>query len=78
MAPNHSCWTDDESAKKVRKKRFGNVFQSDVNGLRNMLLKYKGAGTSWVEQKVEEWEGVNGSSSESNGDSKFGKDEEMG
>lgn len=34
----HPCWLDEEHARKVRKKRFGRVEQSEVEGLRNMWV----------------------------------------
>lgn len=54
MAPDHSCWTDTESAKKVRKNRFGGVRQSEVAGLNHMLTRYREESCEWVESQVRE------------------------
>lgn len=56
VSSDHSCWNDEENAKKVRKNRFGAVKKSDVTGLGNMLKKYEGMATGWVTEKVGEWE----------------------
>jgi hypothetical protein len=52
VSPEHSCWTDPESAKKVRKSRFGGVRASDFTGLNSMLTKHLTEGTQWVEEMV--------------------------
>lgn len=61
VSPDHACWSDEESAKKVRKRRFGHVEKSTVTGLRNMLFEYKDDGLAWLASQVAEWEGEGGS-----------------
>ncbi|TVY27665.1 Histone deacetylase [Lachnellula hyalina] len=56
VSSDHSCWNDEENARKVRKNRFGAVEKSEVTGLGNMLKRYEGKATKWVLDKVEEWE----------------------
>jgi len=36
VEPTHGCWSEDESARKVKKRRFGRVEMSEVVGLRKM------------------------------------------
>lgn len=36
VEPSHGCWSDDDTARKVKKRRFGRVEMSEVGGLRNM------------------------------------------
>jgi histone deacetylase 6 len=52
VAPDHSCWTDPESIKKVRKNRFGSVRQSEVDGIPGMMQAYRHASCSWIEEQV--------------------------
>ncbi|KIM99022.1 hypothetical protein OIDMADRAFT_43096 [Oidiodendron maius Zn] len=52
VSPEHSCWTDPESAKKVRKNRFGGVRASEVAGLNAMMATYLNEGTEWVDEMV--------------------------
>lgn len=54
VAPDHACWTDAESAKKVRRNRFGRVRQSECEGLDGMLVKYLEEACAWVEKEVAE------------------------
>ncbi|KAL3421272.1 Histone deacetylase clr3 [Phlyctema vagabunda] len=52
VSPNHSVFSDYDSAKKVGKKKFGNVVKADVSGLREMLKRYgptEGGGLEAVE-----------------------------
>jgi len=30
VSPDHACWSDDDSARKVKKQRFGNVLMADI------------------------------------------------
>ncbi|TAQ86404.1 hypothetical protein B7494_g5271 [Chlorociboria aeruginascens] len=53
VPPTHSCWNDEESARKVRKNRFGTVVESRVKGLGDMLSVYMEEGVTWIEQRVE-------------------------
>ena len=52
VSPEHSCWTDPESAKKVRRNRFGGVRASEVAGLNAMMATYLTEGTEWVDDMV--------------------------
>jgi histone deacetylase 6 len=40
VSPDHACWSDEESARKVRKNRFGKVEKGDVRGVGAMLRRY--------------------------------------
>ena len=37
VSRDHACWTDQESAKRVMKKRFGAVQRSSESGLKRMM-----------------------------------------
>ena len=52
VSPDHSCWTDPDSVKKVRKNRFGGVRQSEVAGLSSMLAYYERQACVWVDEMV--------------------------
>jgi histone deacetylase 6 len=54
VSPDHSCFSDAESAKKVRKNRFGGVRQSSVSGLNAMLRHHREEGCEWIEEKVKQ------------------------
>ena len=56
VSADHSCWNDEENAKRVRKSRFGRVQKSEVTGLGRMMKKYKGDSGEWLLSKVEKWE----------------------
>jgi histone deacetylase 6 len=51
VAPDHACWLDEDSAKRVRKARFGAVTQSIVSGLGDMLkyylVRFTSRGCNW-------------------------------
>jgi histone deacetylase 6 len=55
VSPDHSCWLDDESARKVKKSRFGGVEKSRVDGLARMMDEYLPNGSEWLEEKVDTW-----------------------
>jgi histone deacetylase 6 len=40
VSPDHACWSDEDSARKVRKNRFGKVEKGDVRGMGGMLRRY--------------------------------------
>lgn len=40
VANDHACWSDPILAKKVVKRRFGNVIRSQVNGLTSMMAEH--------------------------------------
>jgi histone deacetylase 6 len=54
VSPDHSCWSDPEAAKKVRKSRFGGVIKSEVPGLEAMMNRYKSEAGKWIEQKLKD------------------------
>lgn len=54
MSPDHACWTDEESARKVRKNRFGSVKMAEVVGLGNMLRMHEAEAERWVGGKMRE------------------------
>ena len=62
VAPNHACWVDPDSVRKVRKARFGTVIQADVeveqgeDGVRAMLKRYESEGMKFIENGVMKWE----------------------
>ncbi|KAH8820591.1 histone deacetylase [Xylogone sp. PMI_703] len=56
VSPDHACWSDEESARKVRKNRFGRVVMSEEVGLGRMMSRYLVDATSWIAEKVGERE----------------------
>jgi len=52
VSPDHACWLDEDSARKVRKNRFGAVIQSEVVGLNAMLGRYLDDAVAHINQKV--------------------------
>ncbi|RDL33974.1 Arginase [Venustampulla echinocandica] len=60
VSSDHSCWNDEDNAKRVRKNRFGAVKKSEVTGLGRMLKKYEKEAESWVLEKVNDWESIYG------------------
>ncbi|KAL2160095.1 hypothetical protein VTH06DRAFT_1750 [Thermothelomyces fergusii] len=40
VANDHACWSDPDLARKVLKRRFGNVIRARVNGLSPMMAEY--------------------------------------
>jgi histone deacetylase 6 len=56
VSADHSCWNDEENAKRVRKSRFGQVKKSEVIGLGRMMKKYQGQASGWLMKQIEAWE----------------------
>ncbi|KAG0648163.1 Cryptic loci regulator [Hyphodiscus hymeniophilus] len=40
VSPDHACWNDEESARKVKKQRFGGVKMAEVTGLNAMMRRH--------------------------------------
>lgn len=62
VSPDHACWSDEESARKVQRSRFGKVVKADIevgrgeNGVGKMLKRYEEEAGEWVLAKVQQWE----------------------
>ncbi|KAK6583588.1 hypothetical protein PZA11_003318 [Diplocarpon coronariae] len=65
VSPDHACWVDEESSKKVRKQRFGNVVMAEIKlsrgevdggGLGKMLRRHQDDSTSFLTRSVRQWE----------------------
>jgi histone deacetylase 6 len=52
VSPDHACWNDEDSSRKVKKQRFGGVKMSDVVGLNAMMRTYLREAGAWVTKKV--------------------------
>jgi histone deacetylase 6 len=65
VSPEHACWSDEDSARKVRKQRFGKVVKAEIdigpgeNGVGKMLKRYEEESAQWMLSKVAEWEKEN-------------------
>lgn len=57
VSPDHACWNDEESARKVKKHRFGGVRCAEVKGLGGMMERHEAEAQKWVLDKVREWVG---------------------
>lgn len=62
VSPDHACWLDADSVKRVKKNRFGLVKMSEASGLGGMLQMYEDEGVKWASEKVREWEREHGES----------------
>ncbi|KAL2066696.1 hypothetical protein VTL71DRAFT_2768 [Oculimacula yallundae] len=65
VSPDHACWTDEDSARKVRKERFGKVVQAEItvgkgqvtgDGLGKMLRAHQADSQSFIKTQVKQWE----------------------
>lgn len=56
MAKDHSCWSNEDHARKVHKKRFGNVLRSKVAGLSPMMREHTEEVQGWIMGIVERHE----------------------
>ncbi|KAE9362747.1 histone deacetylase-like protein [Stipitochalara longipes BDJ] len=62
VSPDHACWSDDDSSRKVKKQRFGNVLMADIevgqgpDNVGRMLKRYEEESATFISQKVEDWE----------------------
>ncbi|CZT10489.1 related to histone deacetylase A [Rhynchosporium graminicola] len=74
VSPDHACFADEASARRVRKERFGRVVEADIvvgkgDGVGKMLRRHESDSQSWIKKQVKEWERLNvGSESESDGE----------
>lgn len=65
VSPDHACWSDEESARKVQRSRFGKVVKADIevgrgeNGVGKMLKRYEEEAGEWVLAKLQQWEALN-------------------
>lgn len=48
VASSHACWSDADLARKVSKKRFGNVTRSDEQGLASMMTRHAEDVRAWL------------------------------
>jgi histone deacetylase 6 len=76
VSPDHSCWNDEEAARKVKKHRFGGVKMSEVAGLAKMMNRYLREAGEWIEEKVREREAARRAEM-GGGDSDETEDEEL-
>lgn len=62
VSPDHACWSDEESSRKVKKHRFGRVICAEIERgggggeVGRMLKRYQTESTAFVATKVAEWE----------------------
>lgn len=65
VSPDHACWSDEESARKVRKHRFGQVIMADIRvgkgevdggAVGRMLKRHEGDSIKFIQNSVKEWE----------------------
>ncbi|KAI0156355.1 histone deacetylase [Xylariaceae sp. FL1272] len=56
VAADHACWTDEDLAKKVQKKRFGGVRKSEQVGLNRMMEAHAGDVQKWILERLREGE----------------------
>ncbi|KAI1178174.1 histone deacetylase [Nemania sp. FL0916] len=48
VAKDHACWSDDDLSRKVKKKRFGDVIQSEEIGLNRMMEAHATKVHEWI------------------------------
>jgi histone deacetylase 6 len=68
VSPDHACWSDEESSRKVKKQRFGRVVCADIKSggaasggtnpgdVERMLKRYEEDSETFIAEKVEAWE----------------------
>lgn len=56
VANDHACWGDPDLARKVMKRRFGNVIRAQVDGLTAMMAEHLPDVEQFVMEKVGEEE----------------------
>ncbi|KAK2624188.1 hypothetical protein QTJ16_006138 [Diplocarpon rosae] len=65
VSPDHACWSDEESSRKVRKQRFGNVVMAEINisrgevdgsGLGKMLRTHQDDSIRFIKRSVRQWD----------------------
>ncbi|KAI0859358.1 histone deacetylase [Xylaria cubensis] len=52
VAADHACWSDEDLAKKVHKRRFGGVKKSSESGLNRMMEAHAGEVQRWVKDRL--------------------------
>ncbi|RYP67997.1 hypothetical protein DL771_006920 [Monosporascus sp. 5C6A] len=52
VANDHACWSDEELAKKVSKKRFGRVKRSNQVGINRMMEEHAAEVHEWVGERL--------------------------
>lgn len=52
MAADHACWSDEELAKKVLKRRFGGVMKSTQTGLNRMMEAHAEEVHKWITSRL--------------------------
>lgn len=52
VAADHACWSDDELAKKVLKRRFGGVKKSPKTGINTMMEEHAKEVQEWIMARV--------------------------
>jgi len=62
VSPDHACWSDEDSSRKVKKHRFGRVVCAEIErdggggDVGRMLKRYQTESTAFIASKVAEWE----------------------
>ncbi|KAI1348565.1 histone deacetylase [Xylaria sp. FL0043] len=51
VAADHACWSDEDLAKKVLKRRFGGVKKSTKTGINSMMEAHAGEVQEWIEAR---------------------------
>ncbi|KAI1300767.1 histone deacetylase [Xylaria venustula] len=51
VAADHACWSDEELAKKVLKRRFGGVKKSNKIGINAMMQEHAPEVQAWIEKR---------------------------
>ncbi len=54
VANDHACWSDPDLARKVMKRRFGNVIRAQVNGLTPMMAEHFPDVQQFIMERVSE------------------------
>ncbi|KAI1737192.1 histone deacetylase [Xylaria scruposa] len=52
VAADHACWSDEELAKKVHKRRFGGVKKSSETGLNRMMEAHAAEVQQWIKDRL--------------------------
>lgn len=52
VAADHACWSDEDLAKKVLKKRFGGVQKSTETGLNRMMEAHATEVQEWITKRL--------------------------
>ncbi|KAI0556275.1 histone deacetylase [Xylaria curta] len=52
VAADHACWSDEDLAKKVHKRRFGGVKKSSETGLNRMMEAHASEVQTWIKDRL--------------------------